>query len=101
MATEPTLEAFSGVVGDAFTVGVPPESSLAMRLVAATALRGSRPAAAHAAEPGFALEFLGPRDPVLPQAIYRFSHASLGAHDIFIVPVGREDDGVRYEAIFN
>jgi hypothetical protein len=47
----------------------------------------------------FRLEFLGPADPVLPQAIYRFVKGDAG-HDIFIVPVARDAGGVRYEAIF-
>jgi hypothetical protein len=47
----------------------------------------------------FRLEFLGPADPVLPQAIYHFVKEDAG-HDIFIVPVARSPDGVRYEAIF-
>lgn len=101
MSAGPTLEAFSGVVGDVFTVGVSPGHSLAMRLTAATMLRGTRPGTTPAGEPSFALEFLGPPDPVLPQATYLFSHASLGTHDMFIVPVGRDAGGTRYEAIFN
>jgi hypothetical protein len=47
----------------------------------------------------FRLEFLGPADPVLPQAIYRFA-GGRADHDIFIVPIARNPDGVRYEAIF-
>ncbi len=47
----------------------------------------------------FRLEFLGPLDPVLPQAIYPFRHGE-DLFDIFIVPVGREPNGTRYEAIF-
>jgi hypothetical protein len=101
MSAGPSLEAFSGAVGDTFTVGVAPDSPVTLRLTAATALRGTRPGANQPSEPSFSLEFLGPSDPVLPQAIYRFSHPSLGTHDIFIVPVGRDGDGTRYEAIFN
>ena len=47
----------------------------------------------------FRLEFLGPADPILPQAIYRFVKEDV-EHDIFIVPVARSPGGVRYEAIF-
>jgi hypothetical protein len=47
----------------------------------------------------FRLEFLGPGEPVLPQATYSFSSGE-GVHDIFIVPVAREAAGVRYEAVF-
>lgn len=47
----------------------------------------------------FRLEFLGPLEPVLPQAIYPI-HGGGGRHDIFIVPIGQEQEGIRYEAIF-
>lgn len=47
----------------------------------------------------FRLEFLGPGEPVLPQATYSFSSDTV-EHDIFIVPVSREPGGVRYEAVF-
>lgn len=47
----------------------------------------------------FRLEFVGPSDPVLPQAIYSFANAG-NVFDIFIVPVARDANGVRYEAIF-
>jgi len=48
---------------------------------------------------GFKLEFSGPAEPRLPQAIYAFSIDG-ALHDIFIVPVGLKDGGIRYEAIF-
>jgi hypothetical protein len=47
----------------------------------------------------FRLEFLGPSDPVLPQAIYPLRRGE-DLFEIFIVPVGREPSGTRYEAIF-
>jgi hypothetical protein len=51
------------------------------------------------AEGSFRLEFRGPGDPVLPQAIYRFRREDESA-DIFIVPVGRDATGTLYEALF-
>jgi hypothetical protein len=48
----------------------------------------------------FSIVFLGPRDPVLPQRIYGFEHEELGTLDLFLVPIGRDDAGVRYEAVF-
>jgi len=47
----------------------------------------------------FRLEFLGPVDPLLPQAIYPFRRGD-DAFDMFIVPIGRDAAGTRYEAIF-
>jgi hypothetical protein len=49
----------------------------------------------------FGLYFLGPLDPVLPQSTYHFEHEAMGALDIFIVPVARDAEAVRYEAVFN
>lgn len=48
----------------------------------------------------FNLMFLGPQDPLLPQRTYRLEHPTVGSHDIFLVPVGRDDEGTRYEAVF-
>jgi hypothetical protein len=47
----------------------------------------------------FRLEFIGPVEPMLPQGTYgfRFGDDQIG---IFIVPLGQEPRGVRYEAIF-
>jgi hypothetical protein len=58
-------------------------------------------ALANAAREPFSLVFRGPVTPVLPQKIYRLEHPTRGSLDIFIVPVGRDRDGVHYEAIFN
>ena len=49
----------------------------------------------------FAVILRGPYQPVLPQRIYRVEHESLGAIEIFIVPVGPDQQGMCYEAIFN
>ena len=48
----------------------------------------------------FSAIFLGPADPVLPQQFYRLENAALGALDIFLVPIARDERGVRYEAVF-
>lgn len=48
----------------------------------------------------FALLFRGPKAPVLPQRIYQFDFEDLGSVEIFIVPIGPDDSGMRYEAIF-
>ena len=47
----------------------------------------------------FRLEYLGPSEPVLPQATYGFEEGG-DRFEIFIVPIGREPGGIRYEAIF-
>jgi hypothetical protein len=49
----------------------------------------------------FALYFLGPGDFCLPQSIYPMEHDSLGTLEIFIVPVGIQNNRYQYEAIFS
>jgi hypothetical protein len=49
----------------------------------------------------FSLIFHGPEQAFLPQQIYQIEHDRIGVFDLFIVPVGRDEDGYRYEAIFN
>jgi hypothetical protein len=49
----------------------------------------------------FSLLFRGPLEPVFPQCIYRLSHATLGGIELFLVPLGPDGQGMRYEAVFN
>lgn len=49
----------------------------------------------------FSLFFHGAPEFVLPQKIYALRHETLGVGELFLVPVGRTDQGVEYEAAFN
>lgn len=49
---------------------------------------------------GFRLEFRGPFEPILPQATHLLRGTDGEAREIFIVPIGREAEGTRYEAVF-
>jgi hypothetical protein len=48
----------------------------------------------------FRLEWRGPAEPILTQAIYRFRRGD-DNFEMFIVPVARDAGGTLYEAIFN
>ena len=52
------------------------------------------------AEP-FALTFVVPGDVPAGQGTYCLTHPTLGAIELFMVPVGKDAKGTRYEAIFN
>jgi hypothetical protein len=55
-------------------------------------------------EPGmerFSLMFTGPSRFLLEQQTIPLIHEVLGAIDLFLVPLGQEADGIRYEAVFN
>ncbi|HLX64377.1 MAG TPA: hypothetical protein VKX17_24095 [Planctomycetota bacterium] len=49
----------------------------------------------------FSLMFCGPKESLLPQKSYAFQHDALGAFDLFIVPLGVDETGVQYQAVFN
>jgi hypothetical protein len=48
----------------------------------------------------FRLEWRGPAEPILGQATYRLRRGEQ-QFDMFIVPVGRDERGTLYEAVFN
>lgn len=48
----------------------------------------------------FSLVFRGGPTPPLSQRIYRVEHDELGALEIFLVPLGPDVVGQRYEAVF-
>jgi hypothetical protein len=48
----------------------------------------------------FSLIFIGPPGVHLPQQIYALEHAVLGSLELFLVPLGPEPRGQRYEAAF-
>jgi hypothetical protein len=94
---QPQLSTFEPLVGQRFVlrrdVG---DGALDLVLAAATALAHGegRP------RTPFSLVFRGPAEPVMPQRIYRVEHEELGAFELFLVPIGRDAESVRYEAIF-
>ena len=47
----------------------------------------------------FRLEFRGPADPAFQQVTFTFRRGG-EAHDIFVVAIGRDEAGTRYEAVF-
>lgn len=49
----------------------------------------------------FSLVFKGPPNGPAAQGIFRIEHEKLGALDLFLVPIGRDKEGLSYEAVFN
>jgi hypothetical protein len=48
----------------------------------------------------FSIIFRGPTDRYLPQSIYPLEHPHMGTLDIFLVPIGPDNKGMRFEAVF-
>ncbi len=93
-----TFGDFSGRIGEEFRV-VGRDAPVALALVEATDL--SRPGAPGPRRAPFSLIFRGPSAPLLPQRIWPLEHAALGRLEIFLVPIGPDASGMRYEAVFN
>lgn len=90
----PTLAGFAAQRGTVFAVaGV---DGVALDLCETAPLDSQMPD-----EGRFSLMFRGPARPVLQQATHTLEHAVLGTLAIFLVPVGRDAQGVQYQAIFN
>ena len=49
----------------------------------------------------FSLTFVNHEETILPQKLYELDHETLGRGVIFLVPVGKDENGIRYEAVFN
>lgn len=49
----------------------------------------------------FSVVFSGPADIFLPQNTYRMVHPEMGEFEVFLVPIAKEADGFRYEAVYN
>jgi hypothetical protein len=89
-----TAETFADRVGEPFTLEAQDAS---YDLVLAECRRG----AASLTREAFSLTFLGPAEPLLAQQIYPLRHEQLGLLELFLVPVGCDASGARYEAVFN
>ena len=95
-----TVATFAERLGERFDLQAEDESSFAVELIEATALGSGEPAAGGDRRTPFSIVFRGPARPVLPQRIYRLEHAALGAFELFLVPIGPDGAGMRYEAVF-
>jgi hypothetical protein len=89
----PDLEAFATCVGDRFQLDGDDQKFL-VELIEAEPLGDNR------GRP-FALLFRVEEGPTLPQKIYPLEHDRLGRLELFLVPVGPDEVGMRYEAVFS
>ena len=93
-----TSRDFSSHVGEPFAVTAPDGERLDFVLTEVGEHGAAPPGAART--PFFVL-WRGPGHRLLPQGTYPVEHAGLGRLDLFIVPIAKEADGYRYEAVFS
>lgn len=93
-----TFEGFAPFLNETFSVGLG-ASTVEMTLVQAT--KGQTREWEGLRKEPFSLIFKCASPVILPQKIYPFQNPGFGSMEIFIVPVGRERDGIVYQAVFN
>ena len=95
-----TTDTFETHKGSTFRMHIDEDQVLDLELVEVTS-RGEAGSPDAGRGQAFALIFRGPREAALPQRIYRLEHEKLGTLEIFLVPIGPDDTGMRFEAVFN
>jgi len=93
-----TQQHFEPLLHQRFTLYVDENTSFEVELIEVQAL--PKRGAVLAREP-FSLIFRGPREFYVPQRIYMLQNETLGKQDIFLVPIGPDAVGHRYQAIFS
>lgn len=93
------FEDFKDRVGSAFTVSELGISGIALTLEEATLLPIYK--GAPSPRPPFSLIFIGTAEQFLPQKLYELRHPIMGQVTLFLVPVGKDERGIQYQALFN
>jgi hypothetical protein len=98
LTTRPSLATFSGLLHQTFLMRVG-GSAVPVELIEV------RDLGARASEGGtldnYALLFRAQDKSHVPQGIYGIEHQAIGLLELFLVPIGPDAAGMRYEAIFN
>jgi hypothetical protein len=98
-----TREDFLPLVGTSFRVKTDSGSDVDLKLQEVRDLgpRPERLVKAGTRASAFSLRFVGPATGFLPQRTWSLTHEAFGAISIFLVPIGRAEEGFQYESIFN
>lgn len=93
-----TMDTFRPHIGEIFRIIVDDEWQLHVLL---TSVDAWGPEAGRGRErTPFSLIFHGTKDSYLPQSIYRLENGNMEPMELFLVPIGPDEHGMRYEAVF-
>ncbi len=93
------FEDFKDRVGSAFMVLDQGRPVISLTLEEATLLPVRNGPAAK--RPPFSLIFIGDGEQFLGQELYELRHKIMGDITLFLVPVGMDERGIQYQALFN
>jgi hypothetical protein len=90
-----TRDRFAEHLDTDFTFHFSNGNSEQARLVEVSELQRNR------SQEGFSILFLAAQTAPVTQELIRVEHAEMGGFELFVVPVGKTEKGIEYEAIFN
>lgn len=90
---------FAPHVDSAFRLAVDGGDDLVLVLTEVTGKRGDT--TPDATRQPFSALFRGPQERVFEQQVCLLEHPDLGILHLFLVPIGPDEKGMRYEAIFS
>ncbi len=98
-----TVETFSRHLGETFRLDIGQSAPLELELIQVTdqGRESAKRTDGSGLRAPFSILFRGPGNVLLPQRIYPLEHDEIGSVDIFLVPVGPDQAGQRYEAVFS
>jgi hypothetical protein len=99
MSARPTEEDFRRHLGTKFGVRVETPRPLELELAEIKSYSSTNKE--HGGMERFSLFFHGPGDIMLKQGTFTLDHPEMGEVMLFMVPIGRDERGVRYEVVFN
>jgi hypothetical protein len=95
----PELRDFEDCLRGFFHVRLVDHSYYPLELIEARELPKSAAPGLHRTP--FQLKFRGPGPGYLPQQIHLLQNDKLGTHPLFLVPIGQDQTGFVYQAVFN
>lgn len=108
MLDKVTKETFEPYVDQVFTLDLDGQGDVPLQLISVVphpvhpGYQRAAPEGAVLRQEGFTLTFRGPTRPPLPQRTYNLEHGTIGKLEMmFLVPVGEDENGRYYEAVFN
>jgi len=91
------LDLFSQYLGERFSLQGAGSMTTKLELIEVKDLSGAQTAK----KQSFSLVFQGFGEMFLSQKTYSLCHEKIGIFDLFLVPIGQDATGFRYEAVFN
>jgi hypothetical protein len=98
---ELTIEKMKALTGTVFQLKLENGKTTTLKLdeVLGYEVRARRRRMTPKREP-FSLFFLGDPETLLPQGMYRLEGEALTLDGIFLVPIGKDESAIEYEAVF-